>query len=97
MLFIPFTTKSLISDGMSSAATALAAGPTLATGGAIKKVTQRQGRRIARGTINSTRNGFERIGSGMKNKFNKSRNIETKPVNQQPRKVDFKNRSKKDD
>lgn len=47
MLFIPIATKSLISDGMSTAASSLAAVPTLAAGGAIKLAAARYGAKAA--------------------------------------------------
>ena len=105
MLFIPFTTKSLISDGMSSAASALAAAPTLATGKVVKEVSKRQGKRLAKGTIQGTKNGFNRMGTGMKSGLHQARNHFSNKMRSQGRqqaiqlpnnviKVDFKNRRK---
>ncbi|MDB9787163.1 hypothetical protein OAB57_03580 [Bacteriovoracaceae bacterium] len=67
MLFIPFTTKSLINDGMSSAATALAAGPTIATGTAIKGVLKSQGKRVTSASIQASRNRFQKMRNFVKN------------------------------
>ena len=105
MLFIPFTTKSLISDGMSSAASALAAAPTLATGKVVKEVSKRQGKRLTKGTIQGTKNGFNRMETGMKsglhqarnhfsNKMRSQRRQQTKQLPNNVIKVDFKNRRK---
>jgi hypothetical protein len=46
MLFIPFATKSLINDGMSGAASALAAVPTAATGAFIKTMAIKNGKNL---------------------------------------------------
>lgn len=109
MLFIPFTTKSLISDGMASAASALAAAPTYATGKVVSEVAKRQGKRAISGTAQGTKNGFSRMGVGMKNNINKAKTNFAEKMNQmrtinQSRKtpsnvigVDFKNRRKLDE
>jgi hypothetical protein len=105
MLFIPFTTKSLISDGMSSAASALAAAPTLATGKVVKEVAKRQGKRLTTGTVQGTKNGFNRMGTGMKTGLHHAKNSFSNKMRSQARntpkplpnnviKVDFKNRRK---
>jgi hypothetical protein len=47
MLFIPIATRSLISDGMSSVASTLAAVPALAAGGAVKMAAAKYGGKIA--------------------------------------------------
>lgn len=49
MLFIPIATRSLVSDGMSSVASTLAAVPALAAGGAIKLAAAKYGGKIAAG------------------------------------------------
>lgn len=46
MLFIPIASKSLISDGMSSVASSLAAVPAIAAGGAIKMAAAKYGGKI---------------------------------------------------
>lgn len=47
MLFIPIATRSLVSDGMSSVASSLAAVPAIAAGGAVKVAAARYGAKIA--------------------------------------------------
>lgn len=47
MLFIPIASKSLISDGMSSVASSLAAVPAIAAGGGIKMAAAKYGGKIA--------------------------------------------------
>lgn len=47
MLFIPLATRSLISDGMNSVATTLAAAPTLAAGAAVKVAAVKYGAKVA--------------------------------------------------
>ncbi|MBX3033548.1 MAG: hypothetical protein KF865_06445 [Bdellovibrionaceae bacterium] len=47
MLFIPIATRSLVSDGMSSVASSLAAVPTIAAGGAVKMAAAKYGGKIA--------------------------------------------------
>ena len=47
MLFIPFATKSLISDGLSSAASGLAAIPTVAAGGMIKQFAAYKAKQVS--------------------------------------------------
>lgn len=47
MLFIPIATRSLVSDGMSSVSSSLAAVPALAAGGAIKIAAAKYGGKIA--------------------------------------------------
>lgn len=47
MLFIPIASRSLISDGMSSVASSLAAVPAVAAGGAIKMAAAKYGGKIA--------------------------------------------------
>lgn len=47
MLFIPIATRSLVSDGMSSVASSLAAVPAIAAGGAIKVAAAKYGGKIA--------------------------------------------------
>lgn len=47
MLFIPLATKSLLSDGMSSVASSLAAVPAIAAGGAVKMAAAKYGGKIA--------------------------------------------------
>lgn len=108
MLFIPFTTKSLISDGMASAASALAAAPTYATGKVVSEVAKRQGKRAIVGTATGTKNGFTRMGTGMRNGLQKARSNFTQKMNQTNNinktrnptnviSVDFKNRRKLDE
>lgn len=46
MLFIPFATKSLVSDGMSSVASSLAVVPALAAAGAVKAVAIKYGGKL---------------------------------------------------
>lgn len=62
MLFIPFATKSLIYDGMSSAASALAAVPTAATGAFIKSMAVKGGKNLMNQGINGTQSSFTKIG-----------------------------------
>lgn len=50
MLFIPIATRSLVSDGMSSVASSLAAVPALAAGGAVKVAAAKYGGKIAGAT-----------------------------------------------
>ncbi|MBK24505.1 MAG: hypothetical protein CME70_10975 [Halobacteriovorax sp.] len=105
MLFIPFTTKSLINDGMSGAASALAAAPTFATGKVVTEFAKKQGRRVGKGTMQGTANGFNRMGTGMKSGLTQARShfsqkMKTTPPAGLPKnviKVDFNNRSNKDD
>ncbi|MER2513191.1 MAG: hypothetical protein ABTQ25_12390 [Nitrosomonas ureae] len=47
MLFIPIATRSLVSDGMSSVASTLAAVPAIAAGGAVKVAAAKYGGKIA--------------------------------------------------
>jgi hypothetical protein len=47
MLFIPIATRSLVSDGMSSVASTLAAVPASAAGGAVKVAAAKYGTKIA--------------------------------------------------
>lgn len=47
MLFIPIATRSLVSDGMSSVASTLAAVPAIAAGGAVKVAAARYGAKIS--------------------------------------------------
>ncbi len=47
MLFIPIATRSLVSDGMSSVASSLAAVPAIAAGGAVKVAAAKYGGKIA--------------------------------------------------
>lgn len=47
MLFIPIATKSLISDGMNSVASGIAAVPALAAGGAVKMAAAKWGSKLA--------------------------------------------------
>lgn len=47
MLFIPIATRSLVSDGMSSVASTLAAVPAIAAGGAVKVAAAKYGTKIA--------------------------------------------------
>lgn len=47
MLFIPIATRSLVSDGMSSVASSLAAVPAIAAGGAVKMAAAKYGGKIA--------------------------------------------------
>ena len=61
MLFIPFATKSLINDGMSSAASALAAVPTAATGAFIKSMAVKSGKNLMARGINGTQSSFRNI------------------------------------
>lgn len=53
MLFIPMATKSLISDGMSSMATTLAAAPTMAAAGAVKLGVSRLASKVASGATSA--------------------------------------------
>lgn len=62
MLFIPFATKSLINDGLSSAATALAAVPTVATGHFIKQLASKQGKSLMMNGLTGAKNGLQKMG-----------------------------------
>lgn len=61
MLFIPFATKSLLNDGFSSAASALAMAPAFTTSQVIKQVSKKQAKKVARGSWNSTRSGMQHL------------------------------------
>jgi len=58
MLFIPFATKSLIGDGMSSAASALAAVPLATTGKFIKNFAVKKGKEMGGFTLNKGKGGL---------------------------------------
>lgn len=58
MLFIPFATKSLIGDGMSSAASALAAVPTAATGAFVKGMAVKHGKSLAMSGVTRTKSAI---------------------------------------
>lgn len=62
MLFIPFATQSLVSNGLSSAASALAAVPTTATGQIIKQFASAQTKKIAAAGANGVQKGFKQVG-----------------------------------
>lgn len=62
MLFIPFATKSLIGDGMSSAASGLAAIPAAATGALVKGLALKHGKALATGSLSTTKSGINRLG-----------------------------------
>lgn len=103
MLFIPLTTKSLISDGMESAATGLAAAPLLATGKAVKEVSKRQAKRMSGQIMRGTKSGYSRLGEGAKRGFNHLKENLSKGRNMNNRKLpnnviiaDFKNKGKHD-
>ena len=61
MLFIPFATKSLINDGMSGAASALAAVPTAATGAFIKSMAVKNGKNLMSQGSNGLKSSFGKI------------------------------------
>lgn len=68
MLFVPFATKSLINDGMTSAASALAETSTLAISKAVRAQAIRSGKGGSgellsgfRGTRESAKNGLQNI------------------------------------
>lgn len=54
MLFIPFATKSLLTNGMESAATALAAAPSAVAAGAIKYQALKYGKKAVSGTAKAS-------------------------------------------
>lgn len=62
MLFIPFATKSLINDGLSSAASGLAAVPTAATGAFIKHMAVSQGKNLLTKGATGTQSSLSRLG-----------------------------------
>lgn len=62
MLFIPFATKSLINDGMSGAASALAAVPTAATGAFIKSMAVKNGKNLIHQSGNGVKSAFAKVG-----------------------------------
>ena len=61
MLFIPFATKSLINDGMASAASALAVVPTAATGAFIKEAAIKQGKKLSSMGIDRSKSAFNSV------------------------------------
>jgi hypothetical protein len=61
MLFIPFATKSLINDGMSSAASGLAAIPTAAAGSFVKTMAAKHSKNLLNRGINGTQSSFNKI------------------------------------
>jgi hypothetical protein len=61
MLFIPFATRSLINDGMSSAASGLAAVPTAAAGAFVKSMAIRHGKNFMNQGINGTQSSLSKI------------------------------------
>jgi len=61
MLFIPFATKSLINDGMSGAASALAAVPTAATGAFIKSMAVKNGKNLIHQSGNGVKSAFAKV------------------------------------
>ena len=65
MLFVPIATKSLINDGMESAASAIAAVPTMATGMAIKS----QAAKLAKSVSSQTMAGGKFLAKPMTNPF----------------------------
>lgn len=65
MLFVPIATKSLINDGMESAASAIAAVPTMAAGMAIKT----QAAKFAKGLSNQAMAGGKFIAKPLANPF----------------------------
>ena len=69
MLFIPMATKSLINDGLGSAASALAAAPTAAAFGAAKLYAQKMGK----GGIKEVFSGFKGTRSFAKESYSKVR------------------------
>jgi len=58
MLFIPFAAKSLIGDGMSSAASALAAVPLATTGSFIKSFAMKRGKEIGGFALDKSKGGL---------------------------------------
>ena len=58
MLFIPFTTKSLIGDGLTTAASALSATPTYAVGRTVKNFAVNQAKRLPGRTAAFAKNRF---------------------------------------
>lgn len=67
MLFIPFATKSLISDGLSSAASGLAAIPTIAAGGMLKEFAASKAKLASVKVQSHTGQGLKRISSSLSN------------------------------
>lgn len=61
MLFIPFATKSLINDGMSGAASALAAVPTAATGAFVKSMAVKNGKNLINQGSNGLKSSFGKM------------------------------------
>jgi hypothetical protein len=61
MLFIPFATRSLINDGMSSAASGLAAIPTAAAGSFVKTLAVRNGKNLMNYGVNRTQSSFTKM------------------------------------
>ena len=59
MLFIPFTAKSLIGDGLTSAASALSAAPTYAVGRSVVRFAKTRSRRAAMAPLKFIRNRFK--------------------------------------
>lgn len=60
MLFVPFAAKSLLGDGMSSAASALATMPTAATGNIIKQFVNSQSKKAVTSGVEMGKRGFAR-------------------------------------
>jgi hypothetical protein len=92
MLFIPFAAKSLLTDGMASAASALAAVPTAATGALVKGLAVKHGANLTKGTIDRGKSALtslkkpisqglhaakERFNRGMKSKQEKPQTDES--------------------
>ena len=94
MLFVPFTTKSLLSNGLSSLATSLSAAPAYATMKGLKYASRQGLNRAKTEAISRFRKGRELV-SNMNTRRNLSKNMSLKPKN--VINVDFKNKRKDDD
>ena len=73
MLFIPLTTKSLISDGLSSSASALTLAPALALGGTLKGFLKQKGGAVLGGTLNQAKHGMSHLQTPIRRGFQKTR------------------------
>ena len=73
MLFIPLTTKSLLHDGLSSSASALAIAPAFTLSRVLKNVLRHRGREAISGTLNHAKHGVNHLKSPIKNSFQKTR------------------------
>lgn len=84
MLFIPLATKSLIHDGMSSAASALAMAPAFAIAGVLKKSLKRGSVEMVTGTLNQAKShmsvGARRLKAPIKKRWSKLKALGSKSV-----------------